>query len=77
MTTTEELIERDRIRKQKSVEAQRRCRKKLKEGTALYIYIYIYIYIVKVIGEGVNGILISLLIKGSVAVGKGFVDGGI
>ncbi len=33
MTTTEELIERDRIRKQKSVEAQRRYRKKLKEGT--------------------------------------------
>ncbi len=33
MTTTEELIERDRIRKQRSVEAQRRYRKKLKEGT--------------------------------------------
>ena len=28
MTTTEEIIERDRIRKQKSVEAQRRYRKK-------------------------------------------------
>jgi len=33
MTTTEEIIERDRIRKQKSVEAQRRYRKKVKEGT--------------------------------------------
>ena len=33
MTNTEEMIERDGIRKQKSVEAQRRYRQKLKEGT--------------------------------------------
>jgi hypothetical protein len=39
MTTTEEIIERDRIRKQKSVEAQRRYRKKVKEGTPnIYIH---------------------------------------
>lgn len=34
MTTTEEIIERDRVRKQKAVEAQRRYRLKLKEGTS-------------------------------------------
>jgi len=34
MTNTEEMIERDGIRKQKSVEAQRRYRQKLKEGTS-------------------------------------------